>query len=279
MKEITYEIFCQACVTTPSEELYDRIRPMVRVALNDIMRMYHTEATLAAMRECEDLPLTEPRTPAPRAVEATVSMACTLAFYRAVPHIDLVLNDAGFGIVSTQNQAPASAERVNRLIAELDVATGRWHDALLDALRQLSGWGESDKGLRQMGSVVCLCSGLPDMGVAPRYSLLASTRSKAWARENELIALMGRGQYATMLSAMRAPEEMSAAIAGLLDRCREYVAAAMRGEAAGPRRMETLAWLEEHIDDFGEYRESPEYEANHFKGYENGKEDPCYFFG
>lgn len=37
---------------------------------------------------------------------------CSRAAYNAMPHLDLVLTPTGFGIVSNQNTAPASKERV-----------------------------------------------------------------------------------------------------------------------------------------------------------------------
>ena len=44
------------------------------------------------------------------------------AFMRAVPSLDLVLTPNGFGIVSNQNIAPASRERVARLVASLETS-------------------------------------------------------------------------------------------------------------------------------------------------------------
>lgn len=45
----------------------------------------------------------------------------TEAFRRAIPSLDLVLTPNGFGIVSNDNMAPASSDRVNRLIEQLEV--------------------------------------------------------------------------------------------------------------------------------------------------------------
>ena len=41
------------------------------------------------------------------------------AFLRAIPHLDVILTPSGFGIVSNSNIAPASRERVERLMASL----------------------------------------------------------------------------------------------------------------------------------------------------------------
>ena len=53
---------------------------------------------------------------------AKVTMARIVAFdafRNAVPHLDLILTPNGFGIVNNSNIAPASKERVERLIASL----------------------------------------------------------------------------------------------------------------------------------------------------------------
>lgn len=64
-------------------------------------------------------------------------LACQIvvadAFARAIPSLDLVLTPNGFGIVSNNNLAPASADRVNRLLSSLH--TNR--DWLLDQLLSL----------------------------------------------------------------------------------------------------------------------------------------------
>ena len=44
---------------------------------------------------------------------------CLRAAYDAVPQMDLVLTPTGFGIVSNQNTAPASRERVDALRLQL----------------------------------------------------------------------------------------------------------------------------------------------------------------
>ena len=49
----------------------------------------------------------------------TAKLIATEALRRAIPSLDLVLTPNGFGVVSNQNIAPASKERVDRLIGSL----------------------------------------------------------------------------------------------------------------------------------------------------------------
>lgn len=67
------------------------------------------------------------------------------AFANAVPSLDLVLTPNGFGIVSNSNIAPASKERVERLIAELRSTRDRVLHLLLPKLPMIEGWLGSDQ--------------------------------------------------------------------------------------------------------------------------------------
>ena len=61
----------------------------------------------------------------------------------AVPSLDLVLTPNGFGIVSNQNVAPASKERVERLIDSLYDTRDNAVELLLTSLRQMQSWTAS----------------------------------------------------------------------------------------------------------------------------------------
>ena len=66
-------------------------------------------------------------------------IACE-AMRQAIPSLDLVLTPNGFGIVSNQNVAPASKERVERLIGSMTARRDLMIEYLLDSLQQISEW-------------------------------------------------------------------------------------------------------------------------------------------
>lgn len=72
-------------------------------------------------------------------------LVITEAFANAVPSLDLVLTPNGFGIVSNSNIAPASKERVERLIAELRSTRDRVLHLLLPKLPMIEGWLGTDQ--------------------------------------------------------------------------------------------------------------------------------------
>ena len=73
------------------------------------------------------------------------AVACQ-AYMATVPSLDLVLTPNGFGIVSNQNVAPASRERVERLLASLEAERDRNIEQLLLRLANLENWQRSTQG-------------------------------------------------------------------------------------------------------------------------------------
>lgn len=68
------------------------------------------------------------------------------AFRAAVPSLDLVLTPNGFGIVSNQNIAPASKERVERLVSSLEEIRDSVVENLLLHLSSMSEWQQTAQG-------------------------------------------------------------------------------------------------------------------------------------
>lgn len=69
----------------------------------------------------------------------------TYAFAMAIPSLDLVLTPNGFGVVSNNNVAPASKERVERLINSLYVIKSQCLTSLLPMLRADVEWHDSEQ--------------------------------------------------------------------------------------------------------------------------------------
>lgn len=62
----------------------------------------------------------------------------------AVPQLDLVLTPNGFGVVSNTNIAPASKERVERLLLSLEKMRDDTLSILLPLLANTEAWATSD---------------------------------------------------------------------------------------------------------------------------------------
>ncbi len=68
------------------------------------------------------------------------------AFADAVPSLDLVVTPTGFGVVSTDSVAPASKDRVNRLVESIRSQIDAEIDTLLEFCRQYPEWRSSERG-------------------------------------------------------------------------------------------------------------------------------------
>ena len=68
------------------------------------------------------------------------------AYMTAIPSLDLVLTPNGFGIVSNQNVAPASRERVDALITSLESQRDAAIEAFILRLSSRTDWRESAQG-------------------------------------------------------------------------------------------------------------------------------------
>ena len=75
-------------------------------------------------------------------VQTVKRLACVRAFMNEMRGLDLVLTATGFGVVSTQDTAPASKMRVDSLDGQLRRQERLLLGTLLDRLFRVSGWNQ-----------------------------------------------------------------------------------------------------------------------------------------
>lgn len=117
--------------------LYDKMVPFLSTTEEWLADNITSEAVLTAIG---DLEVSHP----------TRILTCQIiaydAFYRAIPQLDVILTPNGFGIVSNSNIAPASKERMERLIASMLENRDRLLMHLMPLLTAFDGWTESEQG-------------------------------------------------------------------------------------------------------------------------------------
>lgn len=126
-------------VTTVKGEtaLYDKMVPFLNTAEQWLTDTFLSSAIIAEIGELLD---TDP-------LRSTATQIIAYdAFHRAIPHLDLILTPNGFGIVNNINIAPASKERVERLMASLLEHRDRLLMQMMTILPAISGWTESEQG-------------------------------------------------------------------------------------------------------------------------------------
>lgn len=78
--------------------------------------------------------------------EYALKILVTKAFADAVPSLDLVVTPSGMGVISTDSLAPASKERVERLVKSLNDYVDTNVLTLLDICRNYEAWRLSERG-------------------------------------------------------------------------------------------------------------------------------------
>jgi hypothetical protein len=85
------------------------------------------------------------------------------AFSEAVPSLDVTLSPAGFAVINTDGRAPASKERVERLVASLDSFVDANLAALVLELHKFSAWTSSYGGQWFRATFI------PHLGYVPQF--------------------------------------------------------------------------------------------------------------
>ena len=87
------------------------------------------------------------------------------AYMAAIPSLDLVLTPNGFGIVSNQNIAPASRERVDALITSIETQRDMAIDLLLRRISTRKVWQDSTQGRYFMATMFPYLNICQKMGI------------------------------------------------------------------------------------------------------------------
>ena len=204
------------------------------------------------------------------------------AYNLAIPHLDLVLTENGFGVVSNQNVAPASRDRVLRLAQQVRDSRDDAVDDLLDALRGKEQWREHAIAIGAFASLVWNAKRqLPVMGVTDAHrTKMTELRPVIDAAEELLKQYMSEDLHLEMRMALLAGN-LSADQTTLLHKALLFIGVYLDGNQKMARwhMAQIIEFLERHLDTFETYKTSSAHQANTFTPYSNKKDDPCYFFG
>jgi len=140
--------------------LFDKIHPFINLAEQWLTENFIAPTSLNTLPDMEERQ---------KALDLARQVVVADAFLQAIPSLDLVLTPNGFGIVNNANIAPASKDRVDRLIASLVTLRDRSLDLLLPYLPYCNGmnWYKSDQGLYFLQTLF------------PRFDLVELMQSRA----------------------------------------------------------------------------------------------------
>lgn len=268
--EITKEIFEHyvPALTTPDTQLFNKLSAFIAA----------TETRLA------DLDVSTYITTSALELRYAAHV-CAAAAYEAVPHLDLVATPTGFGIVSNQNVAPASRERVDALREQLRREKCTSFEFLILALLSDTTWRDTAAAASMVTSLMFLPCHLRRHGVtldgAPVYQeefeKMATRIAKA---ERELEFLISPELYDHLVARQLAPaSELTAEEKIAIDQACLYLATCLHApdfhgnRAVGRRLLKTVRKA-----GFTEYLNSNTYAAQTFTPYQNEQPHPTFFF-
>lgn len=214
-------------------------------------------------------------------VQTVKRLACVRAFMNEMRSLDLVLTPTGFGVVSTNDTAPASKQRVDALDGQLRRQERLLLGTLLDRLFHVPGWNQQPQrqwavqtlffSIQQLETWAGINhpkpedwdSAVPTILAADAYlrkhlgnaymdELLAQVTSYSLTNDNGVIALL----------------------------CIQYIGASVAQNHALREEtyMRIINRLEADLSLYPTYADGEGYRLNHYKPYENHAEDSAFHF-
>ena len=200
---------------------------------------------------------------------------------------DIIMTDNGFGVVSNENIAPASQTRIDALKAELTYKRDFALHNVINNMRRVKGWSETDQAHTLIRSFVwspIILSRYCGVGGNLTFEDIAKHKKAIDAAENYL-----RKQFSDTLIDQLIEEERKSQYAPLHRAAKfkilDFIGANISTDSkpADPQLRSIdfenlLRFIEENIDNFSNYMDSTAYKANHMQDYENKADDTTFFF-
>ena len=188
----------------------------------------------------------------------TAKLIASEALRRAIPSLDLVLTPNGFGVVSNQNVAPASKERVDRLIGSLADYRDDCIANLLPLLSRESDW---------LGSVQASFFGetlFPDLAITDKVKGTGSKWEKYLEHHSQVIdleaSLAEEWLSPELMSALRSENlrgDLTAKRSEIVRQVKAQVVGYLRSGSFNSRRLADIVnRIRENEDDFPEWHQS-----------------------
>ena len=188
----------------------------------------------------------------------TAKLIASEALRRAIPSLDLVLTPNGFGVVSNQNIAPASKERVDRLIASLDDYRDECIGNLLPALGGETQWLTSSQA-SFFGETL-----FPDLAITDQVKGNGSKWEKYLEHHSQVIdleaSLAEEWLSPELMSALRSENlrgDLTAKRSEIVRQVKAQVVGYLRSGSFNSRRLADIVnRIRENEDDFPEWHQS-----------------------
>lgn len=275
LKEINKEVFEKyvpaAKMPQRNTSVYERMTALLESAYGSLCSAYLGEAKEKAEENA-------------RIKDEVLRIVCIEAFVGSVRSLDLVLTATGFGIVSTESTAPASAARVQALVDEMRLQACLAAERLVELLVLVEGWADTPQARQR----------IPVLFWKP--SLMRSYCMLPLTAENWQTVLAKAMTFDSFVRNVVSTEYMDHLLQHLrhgtmgnddiivMDMCNRLTATAVNVEpvdyqaALGAQADAIVRHLEKYTDKYPVYGASDLYARKHHSTYENRKQDPTFFF-
>lgn len=214
----------------------------------------------------------------------TKSLTCQIvvgeAMRRAIPSLDLVLTPNGFGIVSNANIAPASKERVERLMTSLKSNRDDAIEQLLPLLIEASKFVGSEQynffyaTLFPNLDLTTLCGYKVN-----RWEKYLELRSKVMDVENSLAEEYFSQELMAVLRSASVHDANNAVFASIIARIRPQIVDVVMGNPINHRTMiDIVNFIRNNPDEFPEWHSSDTAKLFSPPKFENKKDNKGYWF-
>ena len=214
-------------------------------------------------------------------VQTVKRLACVRAFMHEMRSLDLVLTPTGFGVVSTNDTAPASKQRVDALDGQLRRQERLLLGTLLDRLFRVRGWNQQPQrawnvrtlffNIQQLEQWAGINHPKPEDWDAAIPAILVSD---SFLRKHLGNAYMDELIEQLTGHALTVPNSHIAL------NCMEYIGAriAQNSRLEEEVYMRMINRMEADLSQYTTYADGEGYRLNHFKPYENHAEDSAFHF-
>ena len=214
-------------------------------------------------------------------VQTVKRLACVRAFMSEMRSLDLVLTTTGFGVVSTNDTAPASKMRVDALDGQLRRQDRLLLGSLLDRLFRVSRWNLQPQRQWTVQTLFFCIQQLEQFaGINhPKPEDWDTNYPTVMAADAYLRKHLGNA-YMDELLAQLTSHSLTSQNIHIVILCQQYIGACIaqntRPKEAVYTRM--INRREADLSQYSTYANGEGYRLNHFKPYENHAEDSAFHF-
>jgi hypothetical protein len=213
------------------------------------------------------------------------------AYRNAIPFVDLIQTPNGFGVVSNNNIAPASKERVERLLNQIDIIIDNSTDRLVELIINTDAYLTQWKKFRNFEA---LTSCVFNTGIdffqyynsdePKKRSILSKYRNEIIAIQNTEIAEVISVDYMAEIIEKTRNNTLTAVDKQILyfvkTICVRLIPSVSKSESQADELIDRLSnYLDKNIGNYPTYAASQEYELKTVVKYKNQASDPTFFFG